>query len=95
MAYLQMHRGANALKEVNIAEAALGESRITHMTRGEAYRQRVLFPAAEKEYRAALQFSPNDIDIDLALAEVIFRQRRYEESAKVLRKRPQPGRKIR
>ena len=85
MAYLQMHRGANALKEVNIAEVALGESRTTHMTRGEAYRQRVLFPAAEKEYRAALRFAPNDIDIDLALAEVIYRQRRYEESAQILR----------
>ena len=85
MAYLQMHRGANALKEVNIAEVTLGESRTTHMTRGEAYRQRVLFPAAEKEYRAALRFAPNDIDIDLALAEVIYRQRRFEESAQILR----------
>jgi tetratricopeptide (TPR) repeat protein len=85
MAYLQMHRGTSALKEVNIAEAALGESRTTHMTRGEAYRQRVLFPEAEKEYRAALRFAPNDVDIDLALADVIFRQRRYEESAQILR----------
>jgi tetratricopeptide (TPR) repeat protein len=84
MAYLQLHRGGNALKEVNIAEAALGESRISHMTRGEAYRQRVLFPAAEKEYRAALRFAPNDVDIELALAEVIYRQRRYEESAQML-----------
>ena len=85
MAYLQMHRGANALKEVNIAEMTLGESRTTHMTRGEAYRQRVLYPAAEKEYRAALRFAPNDVDINLALSEVIYRERRYEESAQILR----------
>jgi len=85
MSDLQLHRGSSALKEVNIAELALGESRTTHMTRGEAYRQRVLYPAAEKEYRAALKFSPNDVDVDLALAEAIFRQRRYDEAAGVLR----------
>ena len=55
------------------------------MTRGEAYRQRVLYPAAEKEYRAALRFAPNDVDINLALSEVIYRERRYEESAQILR----------
>lgn len=84
MADLQLRRPTNALKEVDIAEKVLGESRNTHMTRAEAYRQKVLLPDAEKEYRAALRFSPNDSEALLALADTIFRQRRYQESADVL-----------
>ena len=77
MADLQLHRASKALKEVNVAEKLLGQSRVTHMTRAEAYRQRVMLLDAEKEYRAALKFAPKDPEIELALADTLLRLRHY------------------
>ena len=81
MSHLQLHRPSKALKEVNVAEKLLGPSRITHMTRAEAFRQRVRLLDAEKEYRAALQFAPNDTEVQLALADTLYRLRHYQEAA--------------
>ncbi|HEY8671977.1 MAG TPA: hypothetical protein VIL63_14130, partial [Terriglobales bacterium] len=85
MADLQLHRASKALKEVNVAEKLLGQSRVTHMTRAEAYRQRVMLLDAEKEYRAALKFAPKDPEIELALADTLLRLRHYQEAADLFR----------
>jgi tetratricopeptide (TPR) repeat protein len=84
MAHLQLHRASKAMGEVNTAEKILGPSRVTHMTRAEAFRQQMRFPDAEKEYRAALIFAPNDPDVELALAETLYRLRRYQEAVDLL-----------
>jgi tetratricopeptide (TPR) repeat protein len=84
MADLQLHRATKAIEEVNVAEKILGQSRITHLTRAEAFRQRLRLNDAEKEYRAALTYAPNDPEVQLALADTIFRLRRYQEAADLL-----------
>src|SRR5258708_5602406 len=84
MSHLQLHRATKAMGEVNVAEKILGPSRVTHLTRAEAFRQQMRFPDAEKEYRAALTFAPNDPEVQLALAETVYRLRRYQEAADLL-----------
>jgi tetratricopeptide (TPR) repeat protein len=84
MANLQLHRPTKATEEVNIAEKILGPSRVTHLTRAEAFRQRLRFPDAEKEYRAALTYAPNDPEVQLALADTLYRLRRYQEAVDLL-----------
>src|SRR5258708_13676075 len=83
MAHLQLHRAGKAMGEVNTAEKILGPSRVTHMARAEAFRQQMRFPDAEKEYRAALTYAPNDPDVELALADTLYRLRR-DQAAVVL-----------
>jgi tetratricopeptide (TPR) repeat protein len=85
MADLQLHRATNAMEQVNVAEKILGPSRITHLTRAEAFRQRLRLVDAEKEYRAALTYAPNDSQVQLALADTLFRLRRYPEAIDLLR----------
>ena len=84
MAHLQLNRATKAMEEVNVAEKILGPSRITHLTRAEAFRQRLRLADAEKEYLAALTFSPNDPEVQLALADTIYRLRRYQEAIDLL-----------
>ncbi|MGA3091347.1 MAG: tetratricopeptide repeat protein [Terriglobales bacterium] len=84
MAHLQLNRATKAMEEVNVAEKILGPSRITHLTRAEAFRQRLRLNDAEREYRAALIFAPNDTDVQIALADTIFRLRRYQEAVDLL-----------
>ena len=85
MAHLQLHRAAKAIEELDIAEKILGPSRITRLTRAEGFRQRLRLNDAEKEYRAALTYAPGDPEVTLALADTIFRLRRYQEAADLLR----------
>jgi tetratricopeptide (TPR) repeat protein len=85
MAHLQLRRASKAMGEVNTAEKILGPSRVTHLTRAEAFRQQMRFPDAEKEYRAALTYSPNDPEVQLALADTLYRLRRYQETADLLK----------
>ena len=84
MAHLQLHRASKATGEVNTAEKILGPSKATHMARAEAFRQQLRFADAEKEYRAALTFAQNDPDIELALADDLYRLRRYQEAVDLL-----------
>ena len=84
MAHLQLHRAIKAVEEVNVAEKILGPSRITHLTRAEAFRQRLRLIDAEKEYRAALTYAPNDPEVLVALADTIYRLRRYQEAVDLL-----------
>ena len=85
MAHLQLHRATKAMEEVNVAEKILGPSRITCLTRAEAFRQRLRLSDAEKEYRAALTYAPNDPEVQLALADMLYRLRRYQEAVDLLR----------
>ena len=45
-----------------------------------AYREQGLLSQAEKEYRAALKYSPDDLKLYLALADTQYHLRRYNDS---------------
>jgi len=82
--YLQLHQGKLALAEADKAQSLLGESGSTHLARASAFRQMRLLNDAEKEYRAALQYTPKDLTLQLALADTLYHLRRYTESIAAL-----------
>ena len=84
-AYLQVHRPKNALEQLNIAEKTLGKSREMHLARAEAYRQGQQFQLAEQQYRAALALKANDLPTQLALADTLYRLRRYADAIEALK----------
>ena len=81
---LQLHHGQRALDEADAAEKELGESGAIHLVRAGACRELRLMDKAEKEYEAALRYSPGDLKLMLALADTQFHARRYGESIETL-----------
>jgi len=79
---LEMHKSREAIRQSELAEKALSESKNfnmkdIHLIRATAYGQESMLLKAEDEYRAALKFDPDDGDIHLGLGNVIFAERRY------------------
>ena len=83
----------------------MGENRVWHLARAEAFRQEQNFGNAEKEYRVALKEDANDLPTQMALAETQFRpaplQRFYrhlQRGAQVVPRQPHylcdPGAKL-
>jgi tetratricopeptide (TPR) repeat protein len=83
-AYLQLRRPNLALDQLEQTKKLLGESRPWHLAKAEAFRQERKFSPAEAEYRIALQENPDDVTTQLALADVLYRQRRYEDCINTL-----------
>ena len=81
---LQLRHAKDAIGNVDRAENLLGESGATHLVRATAYRQERLLTKAEKEYRAALKYSPDDLKLHLALADTLYYQRRYADALAAL-----------
>jgi tetratricopeptide (TPR) repeat protein len=77
---LQLHRPRPALVQLEAVQRIMGKSRPIHIARAEAFRQEQAYSKAEPEYRIALQEDPNDLSTQLALADTLFRMRRYKES---------------
>src|SRR5436305_1234900 len=77
---LQLHRGNAALQSADEAERLMGQSGATHLARATAYRQMRSLTKAEKEYRVALQYAPDDFKLHRALANTLFRLRHYNDS---------------
>ena len=77
---LQLHRGKAALQAADEAEKLMGESGATHLARATAYRQMRSLTKAEKEYRVALKYAPDDFKLHMALANTLFNLRRYNDS---------------
>lgn len=88
MAYanLQLHRPKLALQQANTAERLLGESKATHLARAGAYRQQLLLAEATKEYQAALNYEPRNLEIQLSLADTQYRLHRFNDSIDTLNK---------
>ena len=84
-ANLQLHRSKPALREADLAAATMPDSAAIHLARAEAYRQQMIFRKAEVEYRAALKLALNDVNVNLALAEALYRLHRYNESLDALK----------
>ena len=81
---LQLRQPKQALDQVDDAQKSMGESGATHLVRATAYRQQRLLASAEKEYRAALKYAPNDLTLQLALADTLYDMRRYQQSIDAL-----------
>lgn len=82
MAYasLDLREPHIALEEADQAEKALGDSRDIHVVRATAYSRQDMLVKAASEYRLALNFTPNDGDLHLALGSVLLSQREYHEA---------------
>ncbi|MGA8342687.1 MAG: tetratricopeptide repeat protein [Candidatus Sulfotelmatobacter sp.] len=83
-ALVQLRRSTAALKEAEIASRLLPDSESLHLVKAEGYRQRAMLTRAEGEYRQALKLNPNAANTYIALADVQFRQHKYEKSAETL-----------
>jgi tetratricopeptide (TPR) repeat protein len=79
-AYLQLHKPALTLEHVDRAAKVLKESKATHLARAGGYRQKLLLGKAENEYRSALKFEPDDSEVRMALAQVLFGEKRYQDA---------------
>jgi tetratricopeptide (TPR) repeat protein len=79
-ASLDLHKPEAALRQADLAERALGDSRDLHLIRATAYgRQNMLIKAAV-EYRAALKFTPDDGALHLGLGNTLFAERQYHNA---------------
>jgi tetratricopeptide (TPR) repeat protein len=81
---LQLHRPKPALAQLELAQKILGKSHALHLARAEAFRQEQDFVRAEPEYRIALQEDPNDLTVQLAYADTLFRLRRPQQALNTL-----------
>ena len=81
---LQLHRPKAALTQLEAAQKLLGKSHAWHLARAEAFRQEQDFTHAEPEYRIALQEAPNDVAIELAYADTLYRLRRYPQAIEAI-----------
>jgi tetratricopeptide (TPR) repeat protein len=79
-ANLDLHKPEAALRQADLAERVLGDSRDIHLIRATAYgRQNMLIKAAG-EYRAALKFTPDDGALHLGLGNTLFAERQYHNA---------------
>ena len=60
---LQLRNPKEAREQAEEAQKLLGESGSTHLALATAYRQEHLLSSAEKEYRAAIKYAPNDLGL--------------------------------
>jgi tetratricopeptide (TPR) repeat protein len=78
--YLQLHKPNLVVEHTETAAQILGESKATHLARAGGYRLKLMLPRAESEYRAALKIDPSDTEINTALAQTLFGERKYAAS---------------
>ena len=79
-ASLDMHRPRVALRQVQLAEAEMGDSLPIHLIRATAYGQNGMLMKSVSEYRIAMKMSPNDGGLHLALADTLYGLRQYHEA---------------
>ena len=84
-ANLELNKPRAAIRHADLAERALGNSKNVHVIRATAYSREDMLTKAADEYRAALKFAPNDVDIHLSLAGTLYSQRRYRDAISELR----------
>lgn len=79
-ASLDLHKPQAALRQADLAEKVLGDSKDIHVIRATAYgREDMLLKAAE-EYRAALKMAPDDGALHLGLGNTLFAERHYYDA---------------
>jgi tetratricopeptide (TPR) repeat protein len=83
-ALLQNRHAKQSIQHANAAYKILGNSAAIHLALAEGYRQQVLLAKAEKEYDEAIQLRP-DKQTYMALSDVQYRQRHYNDSINTLK----------
>ncbi len=73
-----------ALRESEVAESYLGDSEPLHVIRATAYGREGLLSKAEKEYRAAIKFDPNNGMLYFGLGNTLFSERQYHHAIDTL-----------
>jgi predicted Zn-dependent protease len=79
-ANLDLSKPQAALRQAELAEKTLGDSRDIHVIRATAYGREDLLARAASEYRAALRYTPNDGALHLGLANSLFSLRHYHDA---------------
>ncbi|HEY1902278.1 MAG TPA: tetratricopeptide repeat protein [Terracidiphilus sp.] len=79
-ANLDLEKPQAALRQADLAEKALGDSRDIHVIRATAYGREDMLLKAADEYRAALKFTPDDGALHLGLGNTLFAERRYHDA---------------
>ncbi len=69
-----------ALQEADLAEEAMGDLRDIHVIRATAYSRQDMLGKAVDEYRLALNFTPDDGGLHLALGNALLVEREYREA---------------
>jgi tetratricopeptide (TPR) repeat protein len=77
---LDLRKTEGALRQADLAEQALGDSKNIHVIRATAYGRQDMLAKAAIEYRAALKFDPEDGALHLGLANTFFGQRQYRDA---------------
>jgi tetratricopeptide (TPR) repeat protein len=77
---LDLRKTEGALRQADLAEQALGDSKNIHVIRATAYGRQEMLAKAAAEYRAALKFAPDDGALHLGLANTFFGQRQYRDA---------------
>lgn len=85
-AQLELKHPKIALDQAKTAQKILPDSEAIHDALATGYEQEGLLAQAEREYDAALKFTPDDVKLMLAVANVEYHQRKYTESIASLRK---------
>lgn len=77
---LDLRKPQMALRQAALAESSLGDSQPIHLIRATAYGQQGALAKAVSEYHAAINFTPNDGSLHLALASTLYTERQYHEA---------------
>ncbi|MHB8301996.1 MAG: tetratricopeptide repeat protein [Acidobacteriaceae bacterium] len=77
---LDLLRPQAALRQTQLVQQEMGNSKLVHMIRATAYGRQGMLTKAADEYRAALKFTPNDGTLYLGLGDTLYAQRRYHEA---------------
>ena len=83
-ANLNLRKPHAAIRQSQLAEKEMGDSKLIHMIRATAYGREGMLTKASGEYRDALKFTPDDGTLYLGLGNTLFSQRRYHEAVDVL-----------
>lgn len=81
---LDLHRPQAAVRQSQLVEQDMGNSKFIHLIRATAYGRMGMLSRAGGEYRAAMKFSPDEGSLYLGLADTLFAQRRYHEAIDAL-----------
>lgn len=84
-ASLDLHRPQTALRQSQLAEQEMGDSKLIHMIRATAYGREGMLTKAAGEYRAALKFAPDDGTLYLGLGDTLYAQRSYHQAVDELK----------
>lgn len=83
-AELQLNHSQAAVRQTQLAEEVLGDSKLIHTIRATAYGREGLLTRAAAEYHAALKFTPDDGSLYFGLGNIFFAERRYHEALEQL-----------